>query len=90
MRRSTRIEYPGACYHVMSRGVARMATFRDDEDREAFDGRIAQRYRRTTGAVTHAAQQLGELCRRDAELARGMEAVAAALGEKFKLQDTVR
>jgi putative transposase len=33
MSRSTRVELDGACYHVMSRGVARMATFRDDTDR---------------------------------------------------------
>ena len=36
MSRATRIEFEGACYHVMSRGVARMPTFRDDEDRRSF------------------------------------------------------
>lgn len=34
--RATRIEFPGAFYHVMSRGVARMPTFLDDEDRRGF------------------------------------------------------
>mgnify|MGYP001593392467 CR=1 FL=1 len=36
MARSTRIEFAGAWYHVMSRGVARMPTFLDDDDRRAF------------------------------------------------------
>ena len=30
------MEYEGATYHVMSRGVARMRVFRDNADREAF------------------------------------------------------
>ncbi len=36
MSRATRVEFDGACYHVMSRGVARTRTFLDDEDRESF------------------------------------------------------
>ena len=36
MSRATRVEFEGACYHVMSRGVARMPTFLDDEDRRGF------------------------------------------------------
>lgn len=36
MSRATRIEYDGAIYHVMARGVARMPTFLDDEDRRSF------------------------------------------------------
>ena len=36
MSRAVRIEYPGALYHVMSRGVARIPTFLDDEDRMCF------------------------------------------------------
>jgi len=31
-----RIEYPGACYHVMSRGDQREAIFTDDKDRAEF------------------------------------------------------
>ena len=31
-----RIEYPGAYYHVTSRGNERKAIFRDDQDREKF------------------------------------------------------
>ena len=36
MPRPLRIEYPGAVYHVTSRGDGRMAVFRDDGDREIF------------------------------------------------------
>jgi REP element-mobilizing transposase RayT len=33
MARPLRIEYPGACYHITSRGNAKQAIFRDDVDR---------------------------------------------------------
>ncbi|MFN7087552.1 MAG: REP-associated tyrosine transposase [Burkholderiales bacterium] len=36
MARPLRIEFPGAVYHVTSRGNARQKIFRDDEDRETF------------------------------------------------------
>jgi len=36
MARPLRIEFPGAVYHVTSRGNARQKVFRDDEDRETF------------------------------------------------------
>src|SRR6266511_2175352 len=36
MPRKLRIEYPGAIYHVMSRGDRREPIFRDDEDRKLF------------------------------------------------------
>ncbi len=36
MARPLRIEYPGAYYHVTSRGNERKAIFRDDRDREKF------------------------------------------------------
>ena len=34
--RPLRVEYPGAIYHLMSRGDHREAIFRDDIDRRAF------------------------------------------------------
>ncbi len=34
MARPLRIEFPGALYHVTSRGNARQRVFRDDEGRE--------------------------------------------------------
>jgi len=36
MSRATRVEFNGAIYHLMSRGVARMPVFHDDDDRETF------------------------------------------------------
>ena len=36
MARPLRIEYPGAIYHVTSRGNARAAIFKEDADRELF------------------------------------------------------
>lgn len=36
MPRPLRIEYEGACYHVISRGDRREDIFRDDQDRESF------------------------------------------------------
>ncbi len=36
MTRPLRIEYPGAIYHVTSRGNARQAIYKDDTDRAAF------------------------------------------------------
>jgi putative transposase len=36
MARPLRIEYPGAVYHVTSRGNEKRAIFKDDHDRENF------------------------------------------------------
>jgi len=36
MIRSLRIQYPGAVYHVTSRGNDKKQVFRDEQDREAF------------------------------------------------------
>ena len=36
MARPLRIEFPGAVYHVTSRGNARQKIYRNDEDRETF------------------------------------------------------
>jgi len=41
MARPLRIEFPGALYHVTSRGHARQRVFRDDEDREMFLATLA-------------------------------------------------
>jgi putative transposase len=42
MSRATRVEFEGALYHVMARGVGRMTTFKDDEDHLDFLERVAQ------------------------------------------------
>lgn len=40
MPRLPRIDYPGALHHVMGRGIRRERIFHDDQDREAFTGRL--------------------------------------------------
>lgn len=42
MARPLRIEYPGAVYHITSRGNEKKAVFKDDSDRKAFLKTIAQ------------------------------------------------
>ena len=47
MARALRVEYPGALYHVTSRGNRRQRIFEDDRDREHFlalVGEAARRY----------------------------------------------
>ena len=47
MARPLRIEYPGAVYHVTSRGNARNKIFSDDQDREILLfvlGEVVKRY----------------------------------------------
>src|SRR4051795_2123209 len=53
MARPLRIEFPGAIYHVTSRGNARQAIFLDDDDRRSFLlvlDRVVSRFR----IVVHA------------------------------------
>src|SRR5947207_14111389 len=47
MARPLRIEYPGAIYHVLSRGDRREAIFRTDADRKLFLDLLGQTCRRT-------------------------------------------
>jgi hypothetical protein len=42
MARPLRIEYPGALYHVTSRGDRQEAIFEDDHDRRAFLNLLGQ------------------------------------------------
>ena len=53
MVRPLRIEYPGAFYHVTSRGNERKEVFKNQKDREKFES-ATERY----GAVLHAFCQL--------------------------------
>ena len=53
MARPLRIEYPGAIYHVLSRGDRREAIFRSDADRKLFLDLLGQTCRRT-GWQIHA------------------------------------
>jgi putative transposase len=51
MARPLRIEFPGAVYHVTSRGDRREAIFDDDADRHAFLNVIAQATERFDAAI---------------------------------------
>ena len=42
MARPLRIEYPGAVYHVMNRGLSRQTVFRKDDDYEGFQQILAE------------------------------------------------
>ena len=53
MPRRRRVEYPGAIYHVMSRGDRREAIFKDDVDRQDFLKTMAESCQKT-GFEVHA------------------------------------
>ena len=58
MPRKPRIEYPGAVYHVMSRGNRQEAICRDNKDREMFLDTLEEACNRT-GWVVHAFVLIG-------------------------------
>ena len=58
MARALRIQYPGAVYHVMSRGNQGREIFRDDEDRQLFLKRLDEACVKTCSAV-HAYVLMG-------------------------------
>ena len=51
MPRKLRIEYPGAMYHVMSRGNRRQDIFLDDVDRHDFLKTLAEACQKTAWQV---------------------------------------
>jgi putative transposase len=51
MSRPVRLEYAGAVYHVMSRGMERGSIFRDDRDRDGFLGDVGRVVRERRWAV---------------------------------------
>jgi REP element-mobilizing transposase RayT len=53
MTRKLRVEYPGAVYHVMSRGDQREAIFKGDVDRERLLATLAEACGKT-GLEVHA------------------------------------
>ena len=53
MDRPLRIEYPGAVYHITSRGNARNSIFDDDKDRQLFLN-IVEKVINRWGWVIHA------------------------------------
>ena len=70
MARKLRVEYPGAVYHVMSRGGRRGAIFRDEEDRERFLATLAEACGKT-GWQVHALCLLNNHCHLAVETPRG-------------------
>ena len=58
MPRPLRIEYEGACYHVMSRGDRREEIFADDEDRQRFLATLGEACAKT-GWQMHAGCLMG-------------------------------
>ncbi len=50
MARKARVEFEGAVYHVLDRGVRQEAIFRDEEDRRAFLLTLGQAAQRRRGA----------------------------------------
>ena len=53
MARPLRIEFPGALYHVTSRGNRQETIFEDDEDREVFLGCWPRSSRVSTGCAAY-------------------------------------
>src|SRR5258708_1065939 len=52
MARSLRLEYPGALWHVTSRGNNKQPIFNDDDDREQFLELVCQARRRYGWIIT--------------------------------------
>ncbi len=56
MARPLRIEFPGAIYHVISRGDRRESIFEDDVDRNVFLTALGQALTRFDGAQSAKGQ----------------------------------
>ncbi|HXM78962.1 MAG TPA: transposase [Thermoanaerobaculia bacterium] len=87
MARPLRIEYPGAVYHVSSRGHERSSIFRDDEDRKSFL-KIFRTVAADQGWLVHAYCLMGNhyhllLETRAANLSLGMRSLNSRYGQKF-------
>lgn len=87
MSRRLRLEFPGALYHVTSRGNARQAIFLDDGDREHFLSRLAGEVD-VSGWRCHAYCLMGNhyhllLETPEANLARGMRRLNSAYAGAF-------
>lgn len=87
MTRPLRIEYPGAVYHVTSRGNAQQDIFLDDEDRNAFLGVLAQAVARFNW-LCHAYCLMSNhyhllIETIDATLARGMHHLNGVYTQRF-------
>ena len=87
MTRPLRIEFPGAIYHITSRGNARRKIYLDDEDREAFLATLAWVVERF-GWVCHAYCLMGNhfhlmIETPNANLSRGMRQLNGVYTQTF-------
>jgi hypothetical protein len=58
MPRPLRIQYAGACYHLMSRGDRREVIFADDADRRQFIATLGVRNGLSVQTLTESSQEL--------------------------------
>jgi putative transposase len=87
MARPLRLEFPGAIYHVTSRGNARAAVFVSDSDRRAFLATLAEVVERY-GWLCHAYCLMGNhyhllVETPDANLSRGMRQLNGLYTQRF-------
>jgi putative transposase len=66
MSRPLRVEFPGAVYHVTSRGDRREDIYRDDADRRAHIDVLAQAMDRIDAQLLAWRSKAGCRCRRSA------------------------
>jgi putative transposase len=90
MVRPLRLEYPGALWHVTSRGNERSPIFRDDEDRRLFLSVLSDVVKRCAWKV-HAYVLMGNhyhllLETPEANLSRGMHRLNAVYSQKFNMR----
>jgi REP element-mobilizing transposase RayT len=61
MARRARVECPGACYHVITRGNQRQRIFRDDRDRDKYLEILSSLKNQFTFRITAYARMEGRL-----------------------------
>ncbi len=93
MARKVRIEYPGAVYHLMSRGDHQEAIFRDDEDRQLFLSCLEEACNKT-GWQIHAYVLMGNhyhllLETPEANLIAGMKWLQGTYTQRFNSRHQV-
>ncbi|MDF7799387.1 transposase [Pontiellaceae bacterium B1224] len=93
MPRKPRIEYPGAIYHIMSRGNRGDAIFLDDKDRETFIDTLEEACTKT-GWLVHAFCLMGNhyhllLETPEANLVSGMKWLQGTYTQRFNARHKV-
>lgn len=93
MARKLRIEYPGAVYHVMSRGDHQDLIFTDDHDRKTFLNTLTEACEKT-GWIVHAYVLMGNhyhllLETPEANLASGMKWLQGTYTQRFNSRHKV-